>query len=419
MGASGDMLTAALLELLPAPSARDNFLKKINNLGLKGVNVRAEPSIKCGIKGTHVSVTIDGKEELSVDTVDTKIEDHHHDHHHHDHKHLHTGLKDIEAILSGVPVSDNVKKHTLAVYNLLAEAESHVHGLPVSEVHFHEVGNLDAITDIIAVCMLMEELSPQKVLVSPIHTGKGFVRCSHGILPVPAPATAHILKDIPAFGGNIQGELCTPTGAALLKYFAEDFVHMPQMCVQQIGYGMGKKDFEASNCVRVFLGESFMSESSQGESSKKEEGPNNEVAELCCNLDDMTAEAIGFACQTLMDSGALDVFTTAVGMKKERPGILLTCICDTEKADVFAGLILKHTTTFGIRKSIQSRYILERDTKTIETPFGKVRLKIGKGYGIIKSKLEYDDVAALAKKHNLSINEMERKIWRHLSDQEK
>ncbi|MCL2705960.1 MAG: LarC family nickel insertion protein, partial [Spirochaetaceae bacterium] len=218
--------------------------------------------------------------------------------------------------------------------------------------------------------------------------------------PVPAPATAYILKDIPAFGGNIQGELCTPTGAVLLKYFADDFLPMPQMSVQQIGYGMGKKDFKAANCVRVFLGESFL-----------------EVVELCCNLDDMTAEAVGFACKTLMDAGALDVFTTAVGMKKERPGILLTCICEVEKADMFAALLLKHTTTFGVRKSILSRYILERETKITETPFGKVRLKTGKGFGVIKSKLEYEDLATLAKEHNLSINEMEQKIWVYLNNQ--
>jgi uncharacterized protein (TIGR00299 family) protein len=435
MGAAGDMLMAALLELLPDKGA---FLDKINNLGISGVRVSAEPSVKCGITGTHVSVSIGDTEETSIDVDITEhthehshdhqhSHDHDHEHHHHPHEHKHDhehhhphehdhdhehhqhrGLSDIEAVLSDLNVSQNVKKDALAIYRLIAEAESHVHGVPVSQIHFHEVGNLDAVVDITGVCLLMEELAPDKVTVSPVHVGSGFVRCAHGVLPVPAPATAHILTGVPFYGGRIKGELCTPTGAAILKYFADDFGSMPEMRVSKTGYGMGKKDFEAANCVRVFI----------GETGAHEGGPNGYAAELHCNVDDMTGEALGFACHTLLEAGARDVFTTAADMKKDRPGVLLTCVCDAEKADMFASLMLKHTTTFGVRKTVLTRYMLERKIETKQTPLGEVRLKTGKGYGVIKSKLEYEDVAALAKKHGCSIGEMEKRIWNSLKNQE-
>jgi pyridinium-3,5-bisthiocarboxylic acid mononucleotide nickel chelatase len=432
MGAAGDMLMAALLELLPDKNV---FLDKINNLGLNGIRVSAKPSVKCGITGTYVSVSVGGMEETSVDVDMTEHNhDHEHEHehkyehthehehnyehshehphdhdheHHHEH-HQHRGLNDIEAILSGLKVSQNVREHALAIYRLIAEAESHVHGTQINQIHFHEVGNLDAVADIVGVCLLMEELAPEKVIVSPVHVGSGFVHCAHGILPVPAPATAHILTGVPFYGGKIKGELCTPTGAAILKFFADDFTSMPQMRVVKTGYGMGKKDFEAANCVRVFMGESDLHEG----------GPNGYAVELRCNVDDMTGEALGFASHTLMEAGAYDVFTAQADMKKDRPGVLLTCVCDEEKADMFASLMLKHTTTFGVRKAVLSRYMLERNIETKQTPFGEVRLKTGKGYGVIKSKLEYNDVAALAKRHGCSISEMERSIWNNLKSRE-
>ena len=274
MGAAGDMLTAALLELLPD---RDVFLKKVNGLGIPGVTVVAEPSIKCGIGGTHIRVEIRGEEES----------EHMHDHHHHHaHHHHHGSMGDIRSIVSRLPIPAMVKLDIMAVYEEIAEAESHVHGVPVDQIHFHEVGNLDAIADITAVCMLMHELDVDQVIASPVHVGSGQVRCAHGILPVPAPATAHILRDIPIYGGSIRGELCTPTGAALLKHFVTEFGDMPPMKVQGIGYGMGKKDFERANCIRVML----------GQTEKKPEG----IWELNCNVDDMTGEQMGFAMEVLM-----------------------------------------------------------------------------------------------------------------------
>ena len=261
MGAAGDMLTAALLELTADKQA---FIDQMNALGLPGVQVAFEPSVKCGITGTHMRVTVDGMEEQSADADhphDHDHEHHHehdHDHPHHDHGHTHhhhSSMQDIWELIDGLKVSDRVKTDAKAVYALIADAESKAHGRPVSEIHFHEVGTMDAVADVVGVCLLMEALSPDRVLASPVSTGSGHVHCAHGILPVPAPATALILQGIPSQSGHIRGELCTPTGAALLKHFVSAFGERPVMTVDAIGYGMGRKDFEQANCVRAFLGE--------------------------------------------------------------------------------------------------------------------------------------------------------------------
>lgn len=382
MGAAGDMLTAALLELLPDPDA---FINEVNALGLPGVHVKRETSVKCGITGTHISVTVNGEEEES--------HDHHHDHeHHHDHghHHHHSGLHDIAHIVwDHLPVSERVKQDVMAVYELIAKAESHAHGVPVSEIHFHEVGTMDAIADITAVCMLMEKLSPDEVVVSPIHVGSGQVWCAHGVLPVPAPATAHILKDIPVYGGRIKGELCTPTGAALLKNFATRFGDMPIMKTRKIGYGMGKKDFEAANCVRAMLGDT--------------EDKSDVVLELSCNVDDMSAEQIGFAMERLFDGGALEVYTVPIGMKKSRPGTLIRVMCREQDKEKMVPLIFKYTTTIGVRESKTQRYVLDRNVTTLETHYGTVRRKDSSGYGVSRSKYEYEDLARIARETNTSV----------------
>lgn len=397
MGAAGDMLMAALLELLPQPEA---FIGRMNGLGIPGVTVKGEPSVKCGVTGTHVSVYVMGEEEESLDA-------HAHDHGPEvEHAHSHAGMRDITAIIRGLAVPDAVKENALAVYALLAQAEAHVHARPVEQVHFHEVGTMDAIADIVGVCLLMEELAPDRVAVSPIHVGSGQVRCSHGILPVPAPATAYLLQGMPSYGGAIRGELCTPTGAAILKHFATEFGSMPMMRMEAIGYGMGKKDFEAANCVRVMLGES-------GEQDGVD-GPNGEIVELSCNLDDMTGEALGYAQQLLLNMGALDVYAVPIQMKKSRPGQLLACICKPGDADRLAKAMLQNTTSFGVRRQGFSRYMLNRHMETVETSLGPVRRKVGIGYGTQKSKFEYEDVAALARRLELPISEVYALIQKEL-----
>ena len=362
MGAAGDMLTAALLELLPD---KEEFLRELNGLEIPGVTVSGEKIAKCGIQGMQVTVKVNGTEE-SEDMHD-HVHEHAHDHncehtHDHDHNHIHehghihdtsheqahvhhhvhshhhhSGMHEIGHIVQDLPLSEKVKADILAVYSLIAEAESHVHGVPVKEIHFHEVGTMDAIADITAVCLLMDKLAPEKVIVSPVHVGSGHVRCAHGILPVPAPATAYILRNVPIYGGSIRGELCTPTGAALLKHFASEFGNMPVMKTDAIGYGMGKKDFDTVNCVRALLGET--------------EETGDTIVELQCNLDDITSEAIGFAQEQFFEAGALEVYTIPVQMKKSRPGVLLTVMCREEDKDIMLKLFFRNTTTLEIGRA--------------------------------------------------------------------
>ena len=386
MGAAGDMLTAALLELV---EDKNSFVQKLNSIGLEGIEYRLEKSEKCGITGSHMSVLVHGQEE------DESMHDHHHEEHHHHHEHNSMdGIRHI--VCDHLNISENVKKSVMDIYGIIAQAESEVHGKPVTDIHFHEVGSKDAVADVTAVCLLMEELNVEKVYASPVHVGSGTVKCAHGILPVPAPATANILKGIPVYGGSVSGELCTPTGAALLKYFVSEFCEMPLMRIEKIGYGMGKKDFERANCVRVSLGET---------PSKKDD-----VLELSFNLDDMTAEKIGFAMERFFEAGALDVYTVPVGMKKQRPGTLVRLLCKEADAEKMVREIFHHTTTNGIRQARLERYVLNRRMETIETEWGTVRNKIVSGYGTERSKFEYDDVSRIARETGMSIQEVEEKI---------
>ena len=413
MGAAGDMLTAALLEIVPD---KDKCVRELNAIGIPGVRFEAVPAVKCGITGTHVSVKIDGVEEADLlsgaehhhehghDHHHCHDHDHHHDHdhdHHHDHGHdhghdhehghHHSSLADIEAIVNGLNIEDVVKEDVLAVYRLIAEAESHAHGMPVTDIHFHEVGTMDAIADITAVCYLVRAIAPDHITVSPIHVGSGHVHCAHGILPVPAPATAYILRGAPIYGGRIRGELCTPTGAALLRHFANEFGDMPVMTVSAIGYGMGNKDFEEANCVRVMLGETGRG--------------TDEIIELDCNIDDMTGEELGYAFEKLFSAGARDVFSTPITMKKNRPGILLSVLCAPSQKDSIIRGIFKYTTTIGIREKRLRRYVLDRSEDIVSAEGVYVRRKEVSGYGIIRSKYEYDDLRKIADAQGISLRD--------------
>ena len=397
MGAAGDMIMSALLELHPQP---DSFMERLNGLGIPNVTFKKSTSVKCGISGTHVEVAVGGtvENEHMHEHRHHHEHEHHHEHghsheHHHEHEHHHTGMSEIEHIIGHLDIPERVKNDAIGIYKLIAEAESHAHSCEISEIHFHEVGTMDAVADVVGTCLLINELNVDRIIASPINVGSGQVRCAHGILPVPAPATAHILGGVPIYSNDIQGELCTPTGAAILKYFSQEFSTMPVMKISKIGYGMGSKDFEAANCVRVMLGET--------------QDKSDTVSELCCNLDDMTGEAIGFAIDRLFDAGALDVFTTPIGMKKNRPGILLTCICRENQRDEMLGLIFKHTSTIGVREYITNRYTLDRTIETTHTQFGDVRVKRSTGWGVSKIKAEYDDMEKIARENNISISDIE------------
>lgn len=383
MGAAGDMLTAALLELFPHP---EKMVEALNALGVPGVRYQRELTQKCGITGTHMHVYVG----------DTEEGEHSHAHHEH-HNHPHSSMEQLEHWIGHIQASDGVKNNIRAVYNRIAQAESAVHGVSIQEIHFHEVGSLDALADVTAVCYLMEQLGNPTVYASPVHVGSGHVSCAHGILPVPTPATAEILKGIPIYGGQILGELCTPTGAALLKQFVAEFGNMPVMTPQAVGYGMGKKDFAMVNCVRAVLG----SDSREGTDS---------IVELRCNLDDMTAEDIGFAMEQLLRAGAPEVFSTPIGMKKNRPGTMLTVLCRADQREEMVRLLLRHTSTLGIRESVCRRFTLTRREETVDTPYGKVRCKISEGYGVCRRKPEYDDLSAIAEAQQLPLSEIRRSL---------
>lgn len=407
MGAAGDMLGAALAELLP-DDARDAFTSELNAAGIPGVHVSLDPSVKCGITGTHLTVTVNGTEE--------KEGGHSHSHEHH-HDHSHRSLHDIHHIIVDLKLPEAVRTDILAVYRLIAEAESKAHDKPVSEIHFHEVGTMDAIADIASVCLLLHKLAPDQIIASPIHVGSGQVKCAHGILPVPAPATAYILKDIPIYSGSIQGELCTPTGAALLKHFVTRFDQMPLMTPASTGYGMGTKDFPAANCVRAILGESFA------------ENQAETICELSCNVDDMTGEDIAFAIETFLQNGALDAFTVPCTMKKGRPGVLVTVLCKDPDQKQMTRLILQHTTTLGVRSAIKKRWVLSRTESETVIPDDMlanvtspdmpaeskahelkttgndctIRSKTSTGFGITRNKYEHDDLEKIARTYGLTL----------------
>lgn len=391
MGAAGDMLMAALYELL---DDKQTFLDTMRGLGLPGIEISADPAVKCGITGTHMKVLVRGSEEL--DALHDHLHEHAHEHSHDHEHHHHTGLHEIEHLLSHLDLPQTVRDDALAVYHRIAEAESKVHGRPVDQIHFHEVGTLDALADVVGVCLLMHLLAPEKVYASSVHVGCGQVKCAHGILPVPAPATTLLLSGVPIYGGAIQGELCTPTGAALLTHFVTKFGELPAMRLLKSGYGMGTKDFPAANCVRAMLGEM--------------DAPTEEILELSCNLDDCTGEAIGFAMERLLDAGALDVYWTSVGMKKNRPGILLTCMCRPLDREKMVELLFRHTTTLGVRESAFRRYTLSRESKTIQTPDGDIRVKVSTGYGVTREKPEFEDLAKIARKTGKSFSELQKSI---------
>ena len=443
MGCAGDMLTAALFELL-SEEQKAAFLEKMNGLGLPGVRVAAEPAVTCGIAGTHMAVTVHGQEEGDHDDHHHDHDhhdhgDHHHDHHEHDHGHGHTvphlhvhdhihdhehdhvhdhdhhdhdhphehghehhhhhaSPDHIRGLIDGMDLPEEVKTTARGVYDAIARAEAKAHGCPVGEVHYHEVGALDAVADVVGACYALWLLSPDRIVASPVHVGSGTVRCAHGLMPVPAPATANLLTGVPAYGGEVFGELCTPTGAALLVTFAQSFGPMPALAADRVGCGVGRKVFDRPNCVRAFLGESGG-------------GANGAISELVCNIDDMTPEALAYACEQLLAEGALDVYTLPGTMKKGRSGHLLTVLCDPDQEEALARAVLTHTTTIGLRVRRCEKYFLTPGAATVSTPYGEITVKTAEGFGLTKVKPEHDSVAAAARAHGVPYQTVYLTAW--------
>ena len=431
MGAAGDMLMGALYEVCPE---KELFLEKMNEaFSPYDITIEPVPAKKCGIAGTHMNVSIHGKEEHEYEHThehthgENTLADHHHEHaeatdhhehvgtadHHHEHRDYPTILKEIQSL----PLPNAVKKDAASVYTLIGSAEAKVHKSDLSQIHFHEVGSLDALADVVGCCYLIHLIAPDDILCSPVHVGNGFVKCAHGVLPVPAPATAELLKGIPSYKGTISSELLTPTGAALLRYFVKSFTAMPPLSVHAIGYGMGTKDFEIANCVRVFMGEPYVAAKKPGTEQETDDfsdfACDDTVLSISCNIDDMTGEAIGLATEILFAAGALDVFTTPIQMKKNRPGILLTCLCPPEERDRFTVLFFLHTTTRGVRYQIFERAKLESTFETRHSSYGNIRIKKSSGYGIEKEKPEFEDLKSIVQQHNytISLDDVKKQDW--------
>lgn len=410
MGAAGDMLAAALLELHPDP---EGFLRRLNSALPDRVTVSSEPDEKRGVRGTRLRVAVDGEEEGREQGG----------------LHPETSVREILDRVRSVDVPEPVRGDVLAVYDRIVRAESAVHGRPVDNVHLHELGSLDALADVLSVCWLVRELSPEKIVCSPIAVGSGTVSCAHGILPVPAPATALLLQGLELEAGPERGELCTPTGAALLGYYADCFGPLPRMRLEKLGVGAGTKDFQTANVLRAFLGESreqaraasadarpasschpavssaVPPEDRHEASCCLDDCGGEDLLEISCCLDDCSGEEIGFALERLFEAGALDAFTVPIGMKKNRPGVMLTVLCKPDQEAELTRCLFRHTTTLGVRSHLCKRLFLSRASKTVESSAGPIRVKESWGFGVRREKPEFEDLARVARELGISLRE--------------
>ena len=369
-GAAGDMLVASLLD---AGASLDAVRQRLAGLEVHGFHVRADKIRKQGFAATQFSVEMEpGKDQP--------------------HRHL----KHVrEILMQGLP-EGRIRERALATFERLAEAEAGAHGVTVEKVHFHEVGAIDAIVDVVGAMAALEDLGVERIECSALPTGNGTVMCEHGRMPVPAPATANLLKGVPIRPSDEQGELLTPTGAAILTTVASCFGAMPAMRIEQIGLGAGTRETQGlPNVVRVLIGEATA------------EAEQDSVAVLEANLDDAPGEWIGYCLARLLDEGALDAYWVPIHMKKGRPGVVLTVICEPARIEALESIVFAETTTFGIRRSTMQRSKLARRHETVQTPFGAIRIKLGeRGGEIMTAAPEYEDCAAAAQKANVALREV-------------
>jgi hypothetical protein len=379
-GASGDMTLGALADLFEKPEDAKTI---IESAGIPDVEVIIERAEKNHIGGTRVRIIAKGQEE--------GVNEHAH--------HGHRKLSDVMGIIDSLSISESVRKDAKEIYTNIARAESEVHGEPVGEVHFHEVGMLDAIADVVGSCMLIERLAPDYIVASPLRTGYGYVNCAHGKLPIPAPATAILLKGVESYSGDIEGEFTTPTGAAIVGYFAEEYGQRPRMSIEGIGVGIGHHDHSIPNIMRAFIGES--------------QERLFEIYEINCNIDDMTPEDLGQMVDMLLDEGASDATITPIIMKKGRPGHRLTCLCREADKDRLSKLILANSSTIGLRIWKAERYEMSSHTEVCRTEYGDVRIKVSEGYGIRKWKPEHDDLVRLASENGVTVGKVRDSVRSH------
>jgi uncharacterized protein (TIGR00299 family) protein len=377
-GVSGDMIVGALLDLgLDFDLLKDGLA----SLRLGGFEIRSERVVRCGIAATKFQVDVQPRHQP------------------------HRTLKDIRAIISAADLSQRVKDRSLAAFNLIAEAEARVHDRSIEDVHFHEVGAVDSLVDTVGAMIGFEVLDVDSLIASPLRLGRGEVKTEHGVLPVPAPATALIVQGLPVYAGDEEGEFVTPTGAAILRSLCERFESMPQMTIDKVGYGAGSRNPAGfPNVLRVLAGQ-------QNETAfERDPEPEGDEAVVVVetNIDDMNPQVCGYVMERALELGARDVFFTAVQMKKDRPGILLTIVCDEELLDRMTCLVLSETTTLGVRYHRANRRVLERSFELVNTRYGEVRVKVARARGrTLHFQAEYQDCARLATIHNVPLIEVQ------------
>ena len=387
-GISGNMILGALID---AGLSIEELKKELSKLKLDDeYEIISKKVLKNGISGTYVNV---------------QLKEHHHEHHNHEHHHLHhhhhRSLSDIYEIIDKSDLSNEIKIKSKEIFLRLAKAEAKMHGVGIEEVHFHEVGAVDAIVDIVGSVIGMELLGIERIKASPVHVGRGFVKSAHGKIPVPAPATMELLEGVPVYSIGIDAELTTPTGAAIITTLSEDFGPRPYMLITKTAYGAGTRDLEIPNLLRINLGQFI------------ESNLNSDFVNVIeTNIDDMNPEFYDTIMEKIFKAGALDVFLTPVHMKKNRPGSVLTVLCSDEKTEKIVNILLKETTTLGVRilKKVQ-RYSLKRNVETVDTEWGKVRVKIAKsGDKIINIAPEYEDCKKISLENNIPIKEVYNRV---------
>src|SRR5271156_105088 len=405
-GMSGDMFLGALVD---AGVPRHTLEQAVAALAV-GARLEISRVIRSGISATKVDVYVDGQKDLPREEhwkkqdSDRREHEHQHPHEHsqsHENSHSHEhgrGLTEIRGIISAASISKGAKKTAIAIFEALGTAEAKIHNTPVETVHFHEVGAVDAMVDIVCAAVGAEALGVDEIICSPLNVGGGTVKCAHGTFPVPAPATVELLKNAPVYSSDIQAELVTPTGAAIVKTLASRFAEFPAMKIEKSGYGAGTRDFPGHpNVVRLTIGKAALF-------ALEEKTASETITVLEANLDDLNPQVFGYVMDRLFEEGALDVFGVPAQMKKNRPGMLMTILCKPEDASRLTHLIFAETTTLGVRRRDEMRQILARRWESVVTPWGAVRIKIASMNGTVTNYApEYEDCKRIAAEHHVPL----------------
>ena len=428
-GISGDMFLGALIDAgVPAKVFED----AVEALGV-GARLEISQVSRSGISATKVDVLVDGQRDSPREALTGMSEPHGHStSHQHEHSHHHEpgvphfspmlrevgathspehqhgrGLTEIREIIGHAALNESVKKTAIAIFEKLGEAEAQIHNVPVEKIHFHEVGAVDALVDIVCAAVGAEALGADEIVCSPLNVGGGMVECAHGTFPVPAPATVELLKGAPVYSSGIQAELVTPTGAAIVAVLVKRFTAFPQMKIDKTGYGAGTRDFPRSaNVLRITVGVTTVDLSSEKNvrATRTEE---DTISVLEANLDDLSPQVFGYVMERLLEAGALDVFATPIQMKKNRPGSLLTVLAKPQDAEKLTNIIFAETTTLGIRRREEKRKVLARRWETVQTQWGTVRMKIANMNGTVSNYApEFEDCRRIASEHRVPLKQV-------------